>query len=139
RVALKFVSLDTQFSSYELRALELMERVRHPHLLSTLGDWQKGGYLIIAMPLAERSLLDRQREATKAEGRAGIPAAELLKYMGEAAEGTDYLNWELNIQHGDIKPTNLLLVGGRVQLADFGVARLLTHADAAHGVGGTPA
>jgi formylglycine-generating enzyme required for sulfatase activity len=48
----------------------------------------------------------------------------LLDYLRDAARGLDYLN-SLGIQHRDVKPHNLLLVGGGVKVADFGLAKLL--------------
>jgi formylglycine-generating enzyme required for sulfatase activity len=44
--------------------------------------------------------------------------------MMEAAKGLDHLH-KLGIQHRDVKPQNLLLVGGCVAVADFGLAKLL--------------
>jgi serine/threonine protein kinase len=58
-----------------------------------------------------RSLRDRL------EGGAGIPPEELLRHLREAAEALDALH-EQGRRHGDVKPDTLLLVGGRVQLAD---------------------
>jgi formylglycine-generating enzyme required for sulfatase activity len=103
-----------------------MKDIRHPHLLSLFGAWERDRYLIVAMQLAEHSLLDRLRQATAA-GHPGIPGAELRKYLAESAEGVDHLNIDRAIQHRDIKPHNLLLVGGSVQVADFGLARVLAH------------
>jgi formylglycine-generating enzyme required for sulfatase activity len=77
------------------------------------------------MELADRSLLDRLQEAT-GQGLPGIPLTELLEYMHDAARGIDHLN-ALGIQHRDIKPHNLLLVGDGVRVADFGLAKLLHH------------
>jgi formylglycine-generating enzyme required for sulfatase activity len=125
-VALKFIPLDEPAGPLEVRALDLMKDIRHPHLLSVFGAWERDRHLIVAMQLAERSLLDRLRHAA-AEGHQGIPSAELRKYLSEAAEGIDHLNIGRQIQHRDIKPHNLLLVGGSVQVADFGLARVLAH------------
>ncbi len=88
--------------------------------------------LIIAMGLCEKSLLDRLAEC-QSDGMAGIPASELIGYMQDAARGIDYLNskshdlglGDVGIQHGDIKPGNLMIVGGAVQVCDFGLARVL--------------
>ncbi len=146
-VALKFVPLDRRAGAAELRALEVIKEIRHPHLLATVGAWQAGGFLVIAMELAERTLLDRFREAV-AQGSAGIPGPELHESMMEAAKGLDYLNEPrhpvegkepLGIQHRDVKPQNLLLVGGGVKVADFGLARLLEHSVTGHTGSMTPA
>jgi len=146
-VALKFVPLDHRAGTAELRALGVIRETRHPHLLAIFGAWQAGGHLIIAMELAQRSLLDRLREAI-AQGFEGIPGPELAEYMREAAKGIDYLNEPrhpaggeepLGIQHRDVKPQNLLLVGGGVKVADFGLARLMEHSVTGHTGSMTPA
>src|SRR5262249_33152564 len=80
--------------------------------------------------------MDRLRAAQK-QGQPGIPPAELLGYMRDAAKGIDCLN-TINIQHRDIKPQNLLLVGGGVKVADFGLAKLLHHTRTGHTGAFTP-
>src|SRR5439155_5357456 len=85
-VALKFIRLGGAAAQVELRSLELMKGIRHPHLLTLFGAWQRDEFLIIAMELADRTLLQRWQECTD-QGLAGIPVMELLEYMGEAAEG----------------------------------------------------
>src|SRR5205823_6312901 len=72
------------------------------------------------------------------QGLPGIPREELLEYLREAAKGIDHLNG-LDIQHRDIKPQNLLLVGGSVKVADFGLAKLLEHSVATNSGSMTPA
>jgi formylglycine-generating enzyme required for sulfatase activity len=121
-VALKFIRLGDRAGAVELRSLELMKDIRHPNLLGVFGAWQREPFLILAIELADRSLNDRLHEATR-EGLPGIPPAELLEYMNEAAKGIDHLNG-LGVQHRDVKPHNLLLVGGGVRVADFGLAKL---------------
>jgi hypothetical protein len=61
QVALKFIVLAVGTGAIEQRALEVIKNIRHPHLLAISGAWQVGGYLIVAMELAERTLLDRLR------------------------------------------------------------------------------
>lgn len=125
-VALKFVRLEN--AKPELRALDLLRSLRHPHLLDVQWAVSVGHFLVVAMPLCDRSLADRLNEC-KARHLAGIPYTELLTYIHEAAEALDYLNHPRDdrdpIQHRDVKPHNLFLVGGAVRLADFGLAKIL--------------
>src|SRR5262249_26550509 len=119
---------------------ELMKAIRHANLLSVSGAWQASGLLIIAMELAEGSLLDRLKEAV-ARGQPGVPAAELLEYMTDAARGIDFLNEARHdlgpgqvggVRHRDIKRANLMRVGGCVKVGDFGLAKLLSRAVASN-------
>jgi WD40 repeat protein/serine/threonine protein kinase len=146
-IALKFVPLADEGVNVELRALEIIKGIRHPNLLSTFGAWHLQGYLVIAMELGDRTLADRYEEAI-AEGLPGIRREELLEYFQEAAKGIDFLNephrladgkQRSGIQHRDIKPQNILLVGNGIKVADFGLARLLEHAVTGHTGSMTPA
>ena len=139
-VALKFVRLDRPAAKSELRALEFLRKLRHANLIATFGAWQRDGWLITAMELADRTLSDRLREATRS-GKKGIPGTELLRYMIDAARGIDFLNTPrkqpehteaVGVQHRDIKPQNLLLVGGSLKVADFGIAQVLSKGLADH-------
>ncbi len=136
-VALKFVWLEARAGKIETRSLELMRDVRHPNLLALFGAWRRDGYLVLAMELAEGTLLNRLNEAHK-QGLPGIPLRELLEHMREAAKGLDHLNG-LGIQHRDVKPQNLMLVGGGVKVGDYGLAKLLMSAVASHSGSMTPA
>jgi hypothetical protein len=137
QVALKFIRLGEQVGEVELRALDLMKNLRHPHLIGVLGVWHRQELLIIAMELGEGTLKDRLAEAQR-QGLPGIPPAELGEHLRDAAKGIDHLT-AIHIVHRDIKPQNLLLVGGGVKVADFGLAKLLEHTQGSSSGAMTPA
>ncbi len=147
-IALKFIRLGGLAAQIELRSLELVKGIRHPHLLPLFGAWLKRDYLIVATELAECTLLQRWQQCHD-QGLNGIPPAELLEYIREAAEGLDYLNDVRHhsptggaltgVQHKDVKPQNLLLVGGAVKVADFGLVQVLEQSAVIASGGLTPA
>ncbi len=174
--AVKIIRLGSREGRKELRALQLVKRIHHTHLVPIIAFWIKNdkgeilddeavlradqqetaavsagaaqtqvvdsgvatatldgpAELIIAMGLGEQSLYDRLEQCRKA-GLPGIPDEELLGYLEDSATAIDYLNNPIHdlgagpagIQHCDIKPHNLVLVGGSVQVCDFGLARVM--------------
>jgi len=165
--ALKFINLDSKSGLKEFRAIGLVKRLQHPNLVPVQAIWLKdpegnfladdepdslrlktGGtkVLIIAMGLGQKSLAQRLDECRE-KGGAGIPERELIRYMEHAADGIDYLNEPIHdfgqgpasIIHCDIKPANLLIVGGGVQVCDYGVAKAIGHDIRKTIAAGTPA
>lgn len=144
---MKLVRLGDRLAQLEQRSLDIMSQVRHPHLLSVLGSWKKDGFLVISMELADQTLDDRLQKA-KSEGHSGIPRDKVLRYFEQAADALDYLNRprqgpdgqnQPGIQHRDIKPQNLLLVGDTLKIGDFGLARCLENSVTSHTGCQTPA
>ncbi len=140
RVALKFIRLGTTEAGFEQRALGVIRDIRHPHLLDVQFATRVDDCMVFAMPLCERSLKDRLRECQE-QGLVGLPRAELLRFMSELAPAIDFLNEpnhpgedgkRVGVQHRDIKPHNVFLVGGSVRLADFGLAKVLEASRASH-------
>jgi formylglycine-generating enzyme required for sulfatase activity len=133
-VALKFVRREGKEGDVERRALETIKGLRHAHLLPVFGAWERLGWLIVAMELADKTLMDRFLEC-HAAGQRGIPREELLGYLRDSARGLDYLTEARPgfdgkmtfLQHRDVKPQNLMLVGGTVKVADFGLIKVLKH------------
>ena len=87
--------------------------------------------LIVVMGLGDCTLFDRLRYVRQEAGIApndestcyGIDAAEAIRYLKASASAIDLLNREHQIYHCDIKPQNILLVGGEAQVCDFGLAK----------------
>jgi serine/threonine protein kinase len=121
----------------ELRALDCVKGIRHPFLLSLDRFDVVLDHLLIVMELADRNLWDRFQEC-RTQGKPGIPRAELLHYLAEAAEGLDLLSQRHGLQHSDVKPQNLFLVGHHVKVGDFGQVRDLEGMKAAVGSGVSP-
>ena len=145
-VALKFIRTDTGDADSELRALQSIRDVRHPHLLDLHFAQCVQNYAIIATSLCDKNLWNRYEECV-AEGAIGIPEGELLRYMRETAIALDFLNEPrhldgtgrvVSIQHRDIKPLNLFLVGDSIKVADFGLAKILASSVTGHTGSVTP-
>jgi serine/threonine protein kinase len=108
----------------ELRAIQHIKTIRHPFLLSLDRVEVIDGDLVIVMELADHSLHDLL-VACRQDGLPGIPRAELLGYLREAAEALDLMNIQYDLQHLDVKPRNLFLVSNHVKVADFGLVNSL--------------
>jgi len=137
--AIKFVygHLNEERASRELKALNRIKSVRHPFLLSLERIEVVDGQLLIVTELAEKSLKDRFDQCLE-QGLPGIPRDELLRYLQDTADVLDYMNEAHCLQHLDIKPENLLLLAGRVKVADFGLVKDLHEATASIMGGLTP-
>src|ERR1700734_1411814 len=58
-VALKFLPCDSTLSTaQEIRNLQSIRQLRHPHLIDIHRIWCYNGHVVIAMELAEGSMLD---------------------------------------------------------------------------------
>lgn len=116
--------VDEDRATRELKSLDRIKRVRHPFLLSLERIEIIDGRLMIVTELAEGCLADRFKEC-KAKGLRGIPRSELVGYLRDAADALDFMLQQHSLQHLDVKPENLLLVGGHTKIADFGLVKEL--------------
>lgn len=125
--AIKFVFGDATglhsgngLADFELQAVHRTKAIRHPFLLSMDRVEVIDGDLVIVMELADQNLEQMWVQYRK-EGKPGIPRAELLRLLAEAAEVLDLMIREHQLQHLDVKPHNLFLVSKHIKVGDFGL------------------
>jgi len=126
-LAMKIIPMANGLDIVEIRSLNLFKSIRHPHLLSIFGFWIIEEHLWIAFELAEMNFLEYVNKTKPSEN-------EVLSMFTDAAEALNFLNQKrhlledgetVSILHRDIKPQNMLIVGGALKLGDFGLARIL--------------
>lgn len=126
-VALKFIHYkNSRAITKELRALQSIRQLQHPHLVKTHQIWADGEHVVVAMELAEGNLLDLLQVSYETTGQP-LTAEFACFYLRQAARALDYMNTrqhELNgqrvaLRHCDVKPSNMLLFSNLVKVADF--------------------
>ena len=128
-------ALTPGFSERFLREARAVAQLNHPNILPILDFGQAGDLSYIVMKLVSGGTLrDRLRDA--------IELDETTHLIEQIAAALDHAHGR-GILHRDVKPANVLLdEGDWVQLADFGLAKMLASDDklTASGAGvGTPA
>jgi serine/threonine-protein kinase len=145
-IALKFLPAERQYATPgELRSLQTIRQLLHPNLLHIDRVWCHLGYIVIAMERADGTLADLHATYRSVKGTAIIPEHACL-LLSQAAAALDFLNTRQHIiegqtvaiQHCDVKPSNLMLFGDTVKVADFGLAALMTGPVLARSPCGTP-
>jgi hypothetical protein len=113
-------SRDPQFVERFSREARALAKLNHPNII-TVHDFGQGGshYYFVMEFVAGTDLRQRLRS-----GR--LPPAEAFRIVGQVCDALHYAHQQ-GIVHRDIKPGNILLdTSGRVKVADFGIAKLLT-------------
>jgi serine/threonine protein kinase len=145
-IALKFLPADGPLATPgEIRSLQAIRQLLHPNLIRIERVWCHLGYVVIAMERAGGSLLDLQTTYRSEMGTTVIPEHACL-LLSQAAAALDFLNGRkhcldgklVSIQHCDIKPSNLMLFGETVKLADFGLSAQLSGPTIVRRACGTP-
>lgn len=128
--ALKFMlSSNTSTTARELRSIQSFIAMDHPYMVKTYGVWSLPGYIVVDMELAEGTLLDLMLVYNTEFGEHLDPKV-LGLHMWQVAEALDTLNARKHIrdgrkvgfQHGDIKPSNILLLNDVAKLTDYGLS-----------------
>ncbi|HMF15361.1 MAG TPA: protein kinase family protein, partial [Gemmataceae bacterium] len=131
-VALKFIDCQGKPGAaiaHEIRMMRNLKDLRHPNFIRLHGVCASSPYIIIIMERADGSLKDLQAVYQQETGRT-IPTDHLLELLEQAAVALDSLaelrlpgfTWTDGcVQHCDVKPTNLLVMGDTLKVADFGL------------------
>ncbi len=144
--ALKFMPCDPGLGpSQEVRALQALRHIKHPYIMETRQVWCCSGYVVVVMDLCDGSLLDLL-DVYLRELDAPMSPDHVCFYLGQAAEAIDFLNsrrhevhgQRMAVRHCDVKPSNLLITGQAVKLADFSLAVPTTATMWYHRRSGTP-
>jgi serine/threonine protein kinase len=129
RVALKFLDTRGKGASLigpEVRMLRGLSELRHPNVIHLHAVVACAHYLVLVMERATCNLHDLH-EAYKLETAGNVPPEHALDLLDQAAEALDFLagtrlpGATQGLQHCDVKPSNLLMVGPVLKIADFGL------------------
>lgn len=125
---------DEEFLRRFAREARAAAALHHPHILPVhdygqqqTPDNQTIIYLVMSY-VSGGSVEDRLKACS--DGQGTLTQDEALAYLFQVAEAIDFAH-EHHIVHRDIKPANMLLREDNwLLLTDFGIARILTDADA---------
>lgn len=123
QVALKLlpesVNEDNQLVARFKRELEILKKLRHPHIVLCYGGGRLGNQRFYAMEIVEGGTLS---DVLKNKGR--LPWDLVIDYGIQICDALQHAH-EHGIVHRDLKPANLMLSkSGDIKLTDFGLARI---------------
>jgi len=100
------------------REMEILQKLKHPHIIRYYGGSTTGAQRWYAMELVAGGSLDK---LLKQKGK--LSWEESLEYGIQIAKALEHAH-AAGIVHRDLKPANLLMAGkGVLKLSDFGIAR----------------
>lgn len=129
--ALKFLDCRLRSASQvaaEVRILRAISALKHPHIILLHEVHASDRHVVLVMERADGNLEDLRAAYQETVG-GNIPDGAALDLLDQAAEALDFLaSAQLvgtvasrGLQHCDVKPTNLLVVGDTLKVADFGL------------------
>jgi serine/threonine-protein kinase len=110
-----------------LNEMQILAHLEHPNVVRSLATCEVDGQLVMALEFLEGRTL---REELVEVGR--LPWPEAVRIVVAIGEGLAAAHaHEPPIVHRDLKPENVMRTeGGQVKVMDFGVAKVLAHAQA---------
>jgi serine/threonine protein kinase len=148
-IALKVIDCRNKASAHlsgQLDTLRALSELRHPNLIEFFSIQLFSPFLFLSMERADGSLDDLHKLYRRDTGK-NIPADHVLEILTQVADVLDFLSTapvpvlqqlSPRLQHCDIKPSNLLLVGDNVKIGDLGLSALSSWRTPREGWAGTP-
>jgi serine/threonine protein kinase len=124
-LARKTVHYTTQRTFRALKTeVEIMKKLDHPHIVRFVGEYTTDHSLSILMtPSADFDL-----DYLMGTDAKTVDTHIVSQWFSCLASSVDYLHSH-SIKHQDIKPSNILIRGNTIFLADFGVAKTFNEFD----------
>jgi predicted Ser/Thr protein kinase len=120
---------DAAFAERFTREARALARLNHPHIVAVYDFGQADGLYYFLMEYVDGVNLRQAQQAGQ------MQPADALRIVPQICDALQYAHDE-GIVHRDIKPENVLLDRrGRVKIADFGLAKLLSSSPLSPGEG----
>jgi serine/threonine protein kinase len=124
-VAIKVMHQETQDAVKRFKQeARLLKKAKHPLVVSTLDDFERGGRLFIVMEYIAGPTL-----AAKVQSDGPFTATHAARLVAQVAEAIDHVHRKTRehttVVHRDLKPANIILDhNGDPHILDFGLACL---------------
>jgi len=107
-----------------LREIRLTAGLQHPHIIPVLDSGVVPGPNGVSLPWYAMAYVPGESLRDRLARERHLPIDEALRITQETAAALHAAHGQ-GVVHRDIKPENLLLAGGHVYVADFGIAKAL--------------
>eukprot|EP01060_Flectonema_neradi_P016098 TRINITY_DN2269_c0_g1_i3.p1 TRINITY_DN2269_c0_g1~~TRINITY_DN2269_c0_g1_i3.p1 ORF type:complete len:294 (+),score=78.62 TRINITY_DN2269_c0_g1_i3:53-934(+) len=119
-VALKKIKLDTEdegMPSTALREISVLKALHHENIVNLVDVVSTSTKLLLVFEFCDSDLKQMMNST-----RSPVKGRKLKSFMYQLLKGLSFCHGH-RIIHRDLKPQNLLIIGDKLKIADFGLAR----------------